>query len=101
MVSSGNRVLSPTLKSCESGEQRERWSEDLKRLTAQSADFCKRHSVTAENIVLSKAGTITSLDIYGQFSPTSSKINLSNPWSKKKGISLCVVGFEALSCFGL
>ena len=100
MTSSRRHVLSPTLKSCEFGEYRERWSEDLERLAAR-ADFCKRHSITAENIVLGKDDTPTSLDIYGQFSPTYSKSNLSNPWSKKKGISLCVVWFEALSRFGL
>jgi hypothetical protein len=69
------RVLSPTLKSCESGKPKERWNEDLERLTA--------HSVTAENIVIKKEG-ITSLDIYGQFSPTSTKSYAYNTWSKKQ-----------------
>jgi hypothetical protein len=68
------RVLSPTLKSCEQGKYRERWSEDLERVAAQAADFYDIHSVTAENIVLGKDGKPTSLDIYGQFSPTSSKV---------------------------
>lgn len=84
MTSFGCRVLSPTLKSCELGEYRERWSEDLDKLTAQATDFYDIHSVTAENIVLGKDGTPTSLDIYGQFSPTSSKSIFSNSWSKKQ-----------------
>ena len=75
MPSFGCRVLSPTLKSCELGKPKERWSEDLERLTT--------HSLTAENIVIKKEG-ITSLDIYGQFSPTSSKSFTSNSWSKKQ-----------------
>jgi len=104
MASFGCRVLSPTLKSCELSEYRERWSEDLERLSAQSADFCEKHSVTSENIVIKKEG-ITSLDIYGQFSPTSSKSNLSNSWSKKQkrsyhcaisGLKRCrVLGYKA------
>jgi hypothetical protein len=71
MTSFHCRVLSPTLKSCELGEYHERWSEDLERLTTQ-ADFLKRHSVTVENIVLTADNSPTSLDIYGQFSPTYS-----------------------------
>jgi hypothetical protein len=75
MTSFGCRVLSPILNSFESGKPKERWSEDLERLTA--------HSVKVEKIVIKKEG-ITSLDIYGQFSPTSSKNNTSNKWSKKQ-----------------
>ena len=84
MTSSRRQGLSPTLKSCEIGEYRERWSEDLERLTAR-ADFYRRHSITAENIVLRKDGPPTSLDIYGQFSPTSSHDNSrSGSWSRKQ-----------------
>jgi hypothetical protein len=104
MASFGCRVLSPTLKSCELGKPKERWSEDLERLSAESAEFVKKHCITAENIVIKKEG-ITSLDIYGQFSPTSSKTFTSNSWSKKQkrayhcaisGLKRChALGFKA------
>jgi hypothetical protein len=104
LTSLGFRVLSPTLKSCEFGKPKERWSEDLERLTVQAETFCKSHSVTSDNIVIKKEG-VTSLDIYGQFSPTSSKTNLSNSWSKKQkrayhcaisGLKRChALGFKA------
>ena len=85
MASFDCRILSPTLKSCESGKPKERWSEDLERLT----ENFKNHNVTAENIVITKTGVQsflqpTSLDNNGQFSPTYSKNNLSNSWSKKQ-----------------
>lgn len=74
-----NHVSSPTLQSCERGKYQERWSENLEHLL---------NGVKAENIALTKGieklSQVTSLDIYGQFSPISSKINSSNSWSKKQ-----------------
>jgi hypothetical protein len=95
MISSDFRVLSPTLKSCESGKPKQRWSEDLERLT----ENFKNHNISAENVVITKMGVqsflqLTSLDNNGQFSPTYSKNNLSNTWSKnQKG--LITVLFQA------
>jgi hypothetical protein len=72
----GCGVLSPTLKSCEASKLKERWSEDLERLTEK----LKNHNVSVENVFMTKSGIPshlppTSLDNYGQFSPTTSKNN--------------------------
>ena len=69
-------ALTPTLKSIELGKPKAQWSEDLEKRTARSS----LHDVSAENIALTKKGIQTlilppSLDIYGQFSPTSSHDN--------------------------
>ena len=109
MPSFNRRVLSSTLKSCEQGKPREAWSENLDRLCAKAQEELKNHSITSENVVLTQQGIQaflpSSLDNNGQFSPTYSKSNLSNSWSKKQkrayhcamsGLKRCrALGFKA------
>jgi hypothetical protein len=109
LSSSNQRVLSPTLNSCEQGKPEEAWSENLEQIIAIAQDELKKHSVTSENAILTQQGIQaflpSSLDNNGQFSPTSNRINSSNSWSKKQkrayhcaisGLKRCrALGFKA------
>ena len=76
-------ALTPTLKSVELGKPKEKWSEDLEKLTARSSP----QHVSAENIVLTKKGIQTSirppsLDNITQNSPC---ITTQKTFSRKQG----------------
>jgi len=85
------RVLSPTLKSCESGKLKEYWSEDLERVRAIAIDFHKRHSITAENIVIKKEGT-PSLDTNTHISTWNKKL--------KRVFSCTITGLNRAQALG-